>query len=76
MLVTRLAPISSEEERLVTKIVYDRYRSVKRQFRRSNSLRSKDLLELETIPEDLEVPMTMATPQHRINIEVTSRSGY
>lgn len=63
---------SSEEERLVTKIVYDRYRSVKRQFRRSNSLRSKDLLELETIPEDLEVPMTMATPQHRINIEVTS----
>ena len=60
----------------MTKTVYDRYRSVKRQFRRSNSLRSKDLLELETIPEDLEVPMTMATPQHRINIEVTSRSGY
>ena len=41
-------------------------------FFMSLQLRSKDLLELETIPEDLEVPMTMATPQHRINIEITS----
>lgn len=62
----------SEEERLLTKCIYDRYRSVKRQFRKSNSLRSKESLELATIPEDLEVPMTMATPPHRINIEITS----
>jgi len=60
----------SEEERLLTKTIYDRYRFVKRQFRKSNSLRSKESLELATIPEDLEVPMTMATPPHRINIKL------
>jgi len=62
----------SDQERDLTKCIYDRYRMVKRQFRRSNSLRSKDSLELTTIPEDLEVPMTLATPQHRINIEVST----
>ena len=29
----------SEEERLLTKTIYDRYRFVKRQFRKSNSVR-------------------------------------
>ena len=31
----------SEEERLLTKTIYDRYRFVKRQFRKSNSVRHK-----------------------------------
>jgi hypothetical protein len=34
--------------------------------------RSKESGELETIPEDLEIPLTLASPQHRINIEVTN----
>lgn len=61
-------PETTEEKSLV-KDVYDRYRSVKRYVRRSSSIRSKDPLELETIPEDLEMPLTLASPQHRINIE-------
>ena len=59
----------SVEEKALVKDVYDRYRSVKRYVRRSSSIRSKDPLELETIPEDLEMPLTLASPQHRINIE-------
>merc|ERR1712223_679534 len=59
----------SVEEKALGKDVYDRYRSVKRYVRRSSSIRSKDPLELETIPEDLEMPLTLASPQHRINIE-------
>ena len=34
--------------------------------------RAKESTELETIPEDLEIPLTLASPQHRINIEVTN----
>jgi hypothetical protein len=37
--------------------------------------RSKESGELETIPEDLEIPLTLASPQHRINIEVTNISA-
>lgn len=59
----------TQEEKSLVKDVYDRYRSVKRHIRRSSSIRSKDPLELETIPEDLEIPLTLASPQHRINIE-------
>ena len=55
-------PETSEEKDMV-KDVYDRYRSVKRHVRRSSSIRSKDPLELETIPEDLEIPLTLASPQ-------------
>ena len=55
-------PETTEEKSLV-KDVYDRYRSVKRYVRRSSSIRSKDPLELETIPEDLEMPLTLASPQ-------------
>ena len=53
----------SIEEKALVKDVYDRYRSVKRYVRRSSSIRSKDPLELETIPEDLEMPLTLASPQ-------------
>jgi len=48
----------SVEEKALVKDVYDRYRSVKRYVRRSSSIRSKDPLELETIPEDLEMKVT------------------
>jgi DNA-binding transcriptional MerR regulator len=53
----------TQEEKALVKDVYDRYRSVKRHIRRSSSIRSKDPLELETIPEDLEIPLTLASPQ-------------
>ena len=53
----------TQEEKSLVKDVYDRYRSVKRHIRRSSSIRSKDPLELETIPEDLEIPLTLASPQ-------------
>lgn len=33
--------------------------------------KSKETLELQTIPEDLELPLTLASPQNRINIEIT-----
>ena len=48
----------SIEEKALVKDVYDRYRSVKRYVRRSSSIRSKDPLELETIPrgEQPEMP--------------------
>ena len=61
----------TQEEKALVKDVYDRYRSVKRHIRRSSSIRSKDPLELETIPEDLEIPLTLASPQvlyFKINI--------
>ena len=53
----------TNDEKVLVKDVYDRYRSVKRHIRRSSSIRSKDPLELETIPEDLEMPLTLASPQ-------------
>ena len=53
----------SNEEKALLKDVYDRYRSVKRHVRRSSSTKSKDPLELVTIPEDLELPLTLASPQ-------------
>ena len=53
----------SNEEKALVKDVYDRYRSVKRHVRRSSSTKSKDPLELVTIPEDLELPLTLASPQ-------------
>ena len=56
----------TNDEKVLVKDVYDRYRSVKRHIRRSSSIRSKDPLELETIPEDLEMPLTLASPQVKL----------
>merc|ERR1719187_2088512 len=53
------------------KDVYDRYRMVKKIARRSSSARSREIInELVTIPEDQEIPLTLASPAHRITLEV------
>jgi hypothetical protein len=62
---------AEEEEKALIKDLYDRYRKVKRLVRRS-SAKSEQQLELETIPEDEAIPLTLASPQHRINIEVST----
>ena len=49
-----------------------RYRTVKRLVRRSSNVFIKDPCELETIPEGAEIQLTLASPQHRINIEMNS----
>ncbi len=59
------------EEKGLIRGLYDRYRTVKRLVRRS-SAKSDQQNELETIPEDEAIPLTLASPQHRINIEVSS----
>jgi DNA repair exonuclease SbcCD ATPase subunit len=67
---------ASEEERSVLKEflkdLLTRYRSVKRLVRRSSNVFIKDPCELETIPEGAEIQLTLASPQHRINIEMNS----
>ncbi len=47
---------------------------MKRMIRRSsnNAFLLKDSCELETIPEGTELPLTLASPQHRINIEMNA----
>ena len=61
---------AEEAEKALMKNLYDRYRKVKRLVRRS-SAKSDQQLELETIPEDEAIPLTLASPQYRINIELT-----
>lgn len=64
----------SDEAKALMKDFYDRYRTVKRLVRRSSAGRTKEQLqELETIPEDEALPFTLASPQHRIQIEVHSQ---
>ena len=66
----------SPEEKELMKGIYDRYRNVKRLVRRSSATRSnKEQSELETIPEDQAIPLTLASPQHRINLEVSTSSN-
>lgn len=64
----------TEEEKSLTKEIYDRYRTVRRLVRRSSTRGSKEQQELETIPEDEAISLTMASPQQRINIEVDNSS--
>ncbi|XP_059097108.1 protein FAM13A-like [Tigriopus californicus] len=70
-----------EDEKLVVKSLYDRYRTVKRLVRRSRASRAKDTTELETIPEGEALALTLASPPHRIHLEfngstsTTSPSG-
>ena len=64
------AAAAEEAEKALMKNLYDRYRKVKRLVRRS-SAKSEQQLELETIPEDEAIPLTLASPQYRINIELT-----
>ena len=45
---------------------------MKRLVRRSSNVFIKDPCELETIPEGSEIQLTLASPQHRINIEMNS----
>ena len=55
------------------KEVYERYRIIKRMARRSSLGKSGDSVgDLITIPEDDEVDLTLLTPAHRINLNVTS----
>lgn len=62
-----------KEEKDLTKALYDRYRMVKRIARRSSSALSREALtELETIPENDEIPLTLASPTYRIILEVPS----
>jgi len=63
---------ATEEERFVLKDLLMRYRTVKRLVRRSSNVFIKDPCELETIPEGAEIQLTLASPQHRINIEMNS----
>ena len=61
---------ASEKERVVLRDLLQRYRSVKRLIRRSSNVLIKDPCELETIPEGSEIQLTLASPQHRICIEM------
>lgn len=87
---------TTDDEKNVTKDVFERYRTAKRLIRKSSATVCKNFhnliliicqinvdlnkqfrmkecgSELETIPEDLEIPLTLASPQHRIFIEVSS----
>merc|ERR1711974_381574 len=63
---------ATEDERVVLKDLLMRYRTVKRLVRRSSNVFIKDPCELETIPEGAEIQLTLASPQHRINIEMNS----
>lgn len=63
---------ATAEEKLVLKDLLMRYRSVKRLVRRSSNVLIKDPCELETIPEGAEIQLTLASPQHRINIEMNT----
>ena len=68
---------STEEERSLLRNLFQRYRSVKRMMRRSsnNIFLLKDSCELETIPEGTEIQLTLASPQHRINIEMNNSAS-
>lgn len=64
---------NDNEGRTLLKDLLVRYRSVKRLVRRSTNVLIKDPSELETIPEGSEIQLTLASPQHRINIEMNSK---
>ena len=68
--ILNLHKTNSEEDRTVLKDLLSRYRSIKRLIRRSSNVLIKDPCELETIPEGTEIQLTLASPQHRINIEM------
>jgi hypothetical protein len=70
-----IAQPTTDEERFVLKNLLHRYRSVKRLLRRSTNILIKDSCELQTIPEGSEIHLTLASPQHRINIEMNSNSS-
>ena len=65
---------ATDEERNVLKDLLLRYRTVKRLIRRSSNALIKDPCELETIPEGSEIQLTLASPQHRINIEMNGNN--
>ena len=62
----------SDEAQILLRDLLSRYRSVKRIVRRSSNILIKDPCELETIPEGSEIQLTLASPQHRINIEMNN----
>jgi len=63
---------ATDQDRQVLKELLQRYRTVKRLVRRSSNVLIKDPCELETIPEGSEIQLTLASPQHRISIEMNS----
>jgi len=63
----------SREEKDEMKDIYERYRNVKRLARRSSSAKSRETSsELVPIPEEEAVSLTLASPAHRITLEVPS----
>merc|ERR1719510_641192 len=63
---------ATDQDRQVLKELLQRYRTVKRLVRRSSNILIKEPCELETIPEGSEIQLTLASPQHRISIEMNS----
>merc|ERR1719510_826484 len=61
---------ATDKERLALSDLLQRYSSVKRLMRRSSNVLIKEPSELQTIPEGSEIQLTLASPQHRINIEM------
>lgn len=68
--------MTTDDEKVLLKDLLNRYRSVKRLVRRSSNILIKDPCELETIPEGSEIQLTLASPQHRINIEMNSKHSF
>lgn len=67
---------ATDEEKAALRDLMQRYRAVKRLIRRSSNLINKESnCELETIPEGSEIQLTLASPQHRINIEMNNGQG-
>lgn len=63
----------TKQAKEAAKELYDRYRMVKRMARRSNSARSRESVsDLVTIPEGVALSLTLASPAHRLQVEVAA----
>ena len=63
----------TKDEKEAMKGLYDRYRSLKMLVNRSNSARSRQTWsDLVPIPEDSSLPLTLASPPHRLVLALSS----
>ena len=63
----------TKEEKEAMKELYERYRALKMIVRRSQSARSRQVSsDLVSIPEDESLPLTLASPPHRIVLSLSS----
>merc|ERR1719433_899332 len=66
----------TKEEKEAMKELYERYRALKMMVKRSQSARSRQVSsDLVSIPEDESLPLTLASPPHRIVLSLSSLSS-